>query len=446
MNTDSTPADAETETIEWLERRRVTIEPVTIDALVGVDHALDIVRSVIGRLRHPEGSGSPVPRNLLLSGPPGTGKTLISRVLAGEAGAVPAYDLPTESMTPDQIRAVFAWLQGQPRSVVFLPEIDLCIGLDRASYLGDPESRRGLVALLEALDGLRPVPAYMGPIVVATTNRSYRLDEALKRRLGTEIVFRLPGQSARVELVALLTGQRFGPVDGVLVAALTRGWSQAAITAAVEEAHGRALYERGPGALGSQDELLRAIRRAGRAEEVSDVSPEDRRRTAIHEAGHAVVARVLGLPIGSLRIDEDPRNGRMDYGREEREVTAGDLRLMAIAALGGAAAETVVLGTTGMGGARDVRTATELLLTRIEAGADEAVPPISREPWGTQVPEMLGQLLAERVTTCLGEARTEAETVIRNQCSAVQHIAGELDAKELLAGEDLERVMKEAGL
>ncbi len=187
----------------WLESRRVTIEPVADGDIVGIGHALTHCRSLLGRLQHEEQgarAGAASVRSILLQGPAGSGKTLTARWFAGQLGSVPAYDLPAEQLTPERIRAAFTHLATTPRSIVFLAEID-SIGLNRRD--ADRESRRSLFALLEALDGLAPVPAGNGPVVIATTNRSRcELDQALIRpgRLGTHVVFGLPTTAERIEL------------------------------------------------------------------------------------------------------------------------------------------------------------------------------------------------------------------------------------------------------
>lgn len=167
----------------WLEQHRVELAPVPTSDIVGIGHVLTHCESVVGRLRHEARADSavvlPPVRSMLFIGPPGTGKSLTSRWIVGQLGPVPADDLPTEQLDPEQIRSTFAYLAGQPRSVVFLSEIDM-IGVERRD--SDRGSRARLFALLEALDGLAPVQADRGPVVIATTNRQlFELDRALDR-------------------------------------------------------------------------------------------------------------------------------------------------------------------------------------------------------------------------------------------------------------------------
>ena len=136
---DSHMNDPITDIAAWLESRRVTVEPVDDDALVGIGHAQTHLRSLLGRLRCETVPGvlPPPVRSTLLYGPPGTGKTALSRWFVGQLDDVPAYDLPAEQLTPEVIRAAFAHLATRPRSLVFLAEVD-AIGLDRRE--ADPEA------------------------------------------------------------------------------------------------------------------------------------------------------------------------------------------------------------------------------------------------------------------------------------------------------------------
>ena len=142
----------------WLDSRRVAPNPVQTSEIVGIGHVLTHCESLVGRLldeaRHGAAASLPPVRSMLFVGPPGSGKTLTSRWILGQLGPVPAYDLPTEQLDPQQIRSTFAHLGAQPRSVVFMPEIDV-IGVERRD--SDRQSRARLFALLEALDGLAPV-------------------------------------------------------------------------------------------------------------------------------------------------------------------------------------------------------------------------------------------------------------------------------------------------
>lgn len=202
------------------------------------------------RLQHEEQgtlAGAASIRSILLQGPAGSGKTLTARWFAGQLGSVPAYDLPVEQLTPERIRAAFAHLATSSRSVVFLAEID-AIGLDRRE--ADRESRRSLFALLEALDGLAPVSAGLGPVVIATTNRDRReLDRALIRpgRLGTHVVFGLPAATERAELFRRFAAPWIdgSPISWERLAAMSAQWSPADIRGAVDDALGLALMRDG---------------------------------------------------------------------------------------------------------------------------------------------------------------------------------------------------------
>jgi ATP-dependent Zn protease len=452
------PEPAQSEPVEtWLAARRVEITPTDPSSFVGIGHALTACQAILGRLRHPElaaAAGIETPRGVLLYGPPGTGKTLTARWLAGELGPLAAYDLPIEDIDPPRLRAAFTHLASQPRSVVFLPEID-AVGLDRRS--SESDSRRVLFALLEALDGLRPVAAGGGPLVIATTNRSpSALDPALVRagRLGLHVGFRLPNEAERLQLFRLLAGPRpgVGPrpiaagIDWERCAALTERWTPADIRAALDDAFGLALLRDGPAALISDDDLRIVIARA-RDIDPDDAAPSqaDLERTAVHEAGHVAAARSLGLAVRSVRLALHGREGRTEVGDPELVTTDAEVLDLVVVALAGSAAEAAVLGSSSHGSRDDVQHATRLLMQRMEAGTDGAVAPTSRSAWGEWVPRFVDEAMSRRVLELLDAARDQAEWIVSVERVGIETFTAVLREHQILAGQELESALRAAG-
>lgn len=436
------------ETAAWLESRRVVLEPVP-DVIVGIGHALTHCRSVLGRLQaeangHSIG-GSSV-RSMLFTGPSGTGKTLTARWLGAQLGPIPAYDLPPEQLTAERIREAFRWLATQPRSVVYLPEVD-AIGLDR--HEADTEARRSMFALLEALDGLTPISAGCGPILIATTNRhASELDPAVRRRLGTHILFGLPTTAERRELFrrfaspwaadTAISWDRLAEMSGRMTPADIRG--------VVDDALGLALLRDGQGACLEDADLQEAVRRAGEIQPDDSEPFADVAQVAVHEAGHVAVAIAEGVHVRSVHLGVGRRQARTETGVEGAVLTDFDLRAGVVVSMGGVMAEDVLCGNPTVGAESDVRRATGFVITRIEAGLDPDFPPVSRRAWGGGLaPTATDVLIAPRVMDVLADARQRAREIVVRDRDAIRAFADQLLEAVDLTGDALEEALASVG-
>ncbi|MHB8399405.1 MAG: AAA family ATPase [Candidatus Limnocylindrales bacterium] len=441
-----------TEIVDWLDARRVRIAPIDPASIIGIGHALTACRALLGRLTHAEfaaAAGLATPRGVLLHGPAGTGKTLTARWLAGELGDIEAYDLPPEDLEPARVRSAFGHLAMQPRSVVFLPEID-AVGLDRRT--GDSDSRRTLFALLEGLDGLRPIAPAAGPLVIATTNRGVgALDAALTRagRLGLHIGFRTPNEGERLALLQrFAVGRPIAPdIAWERYAGLTDSWTPADLKAGLDDAFGLALLRDGVAARISEDDLLVVIRRGGEIDPDDDApSVADLDHAAVHEAGHAAVASVLGLAVRSVRLALHGRAGSTEVGPADRAITDEETMRLVVVALAGVAAERIICGSPTHGARDDVKAATALLIRRIEAGVDPDFAPMSRSAWGEWTPRVVDEAMARHIFELLQGARARAAAIVREREASIRALARTIREAHALAGEELIDAIERAGL
>jgi len=440
----------------WLEAHRVALgAAVTEGAIVGIGHVLDEVRSLLGKLAHPDvmaSLGAEPPRGILLHGQPGTGKTLVARLLASSLGPeVPMYELSADELSPARIRGMFDHLaKAHERCVIYLDEIDL-VAL-RRDLLQSDESKRLLVALLAGLDGLR---SSAGPILVASSNRGPGLlDAALTRagRLGVHIAFDLPDLEECAALFRHFLAGRPADADVEIdrLAMNALGLTPAEIRAIVDDATGLALAD-GRSAI-RHDDLRRALKRDGEVlpEEIAADDPVKVMRTAIHEAGHAVVAATLRGGEWIERIQVSEHGGNTLIGRagwSEQLLPADELRDAIVVGYGGIAAEEEVYGSASISATNDVERATTLACLVARAGQLDGAGAIDygtiREFTGIAAPDAAAAI----VTALLATARRKAFEIVRQFHGELHVLAGILAASGgVLSGDALRDALLEADL
>ncbi|EHN12554.1 Cell division protein FtsH [Patulibacter medicamentivorans] len=344
--------------------------------VAGIDEATDELAEVVDFLRHPERYrrlGATVPRGVLLTGPPGTGKTLLARAVAGEA-EVPFFSLSASEFVEmfvgvgaSRVRDLFAQAKSSAPSIVFIDELD-AIGRSRGS--GGPtgsneEREQTLNQILTEMDGFTGTE---GVIILAATNRPEILDPALLRagRFDRRIAVNPPDRVGREKILRVHT--RSVPlderVDLATIAAQTPGMVGADLRTLVNEAAlGAARAER---AAVAPEDFADALERLmlGAARRIV-LSYGDRRRTAYHESGHALlgvlqpgadpVRKVSIIPRGhALGVTfQSPSDDRYGYGEPY-------LRGRITGMLGGRASEQLVLGEITTGAESDLEQATAL--------------------------------------------------------------------------------------
>ena len=349
---------------------------ITFEDVAGIDEVEGELVEIVDFLKQPDKYqrlGGTIPKGVLLIGPPGTGKTLLARAVAGEAG-VPFFSMSGSEFIEmivgvgaSRVRDLFSEAKKAAPAIIFVDELD-AIGRRRGAgnvMGGNDEREQTLNQLLVEMDGFDSRQAV---IVLAATNRADVLDPALLRpgRFDRRVTVQAPDRVGRAAILDVHTrGVPLAPnTDLKEIAAETPGLVGADLRNLVNEAALLAA-RKGRDAVGPDDfaEALEKI--ALGAERRLTLAPEERRRVAYHESGHALcgilqpdgdpVRRVTVIPRGqALGVTlSTPEDDRYNYGEPY-------LRARIVNALGGRAAEQIVYGTVTTGAENDLRQVTDL--------------------------------------------------------------------------------------
>jgi cell division protease FtsH len=366
---------------------------VTFEDVAGVDEAIEELEEIKMFLQQPQkfrAMGAKIPKGVLLYGPPGTGKTLLARAVAGEAG-VPFFAISGSEFVEmfvgvgaSRVRDLFDQAKASAPSIVFIDEID-AVGRHRGAGLGGghDEREQTLNQLLVDLDGF---DVKAGVIVIASTNRPDILDPALLRpgRFDRQIVVDRPDIKGREEILEVhAKGKPYD--DDVNVGTLARqtpGFTGADLANLINES--ALLAARRDKAKIGMPEMEEAIERviAGPERKSRIMSEEERRLTAYHEGGHALVGYALPKldPIHKVTIIPRGRAGGYtmalpleDKHYEKRSELVDQLAY----ALGGRTAEEIVFGDPSTGASNDIEKATSLARKMVmEYGMSDRLGPL----------------------------------------------------------------------
>jgi cell division protease FtsH len=439
-------------------------ETVTFADVAGIDEAKQELTEIVDFLRDPEKYrrlGGRIPRGVLLSGPPGTGKTLLARAVAGEAGA-PFFSMSASEFVEaivgvgaSRVRDLFREAKKESPAIVFIDELD-AVGRARSTaggYGGGSDEReQTLNQILTEMDGFDSSTAV---IVIGATNRIDVLDQALLRpgRFDRRVVVQAPDREGRRLILEVHTRDvPLAPeVDLGRIAATTPGMVGADLANLVNEA--ALLAARLGHAEVGAAEFTRSLEKIilG-AERKIMLTPADRRRTAYHEAGHALVGMLtpgtdpvrkisivprgqsLGVTLSSPDVD------RFNYSRAELE---GRVRMT----LGARAAEEVVFGDQTTGAEGDIAQVTALVRQMVgrwgmseQIGMVAVLPRDGSNPWGELASPRTLELVDEEVRRTVEAAYEDVRALLATERSRLDALAEALLELETLDQIDAYRI------
>ncbi len=370
-------------------------ERVTFADVAGISEARDELKEIIDFLKQPgrfSRLGGRIPKGVLLEGPPGTGKTLLARAIAGEA-SVPFFSIGGSDFVEmfaglgaSRVRQLFTEAKKQAPCLIFIDEIDAIGGRRSVDYRSgsSDEREQTLNALLVEMDGFQTSETI---IVIAATNRSDILDSALLRpgRFDRRITLTLPDIKERVKILQVHAAKTTidRQLDLTLIARGIPGFSGAEIANLVNEAallaarRGKVKIEQADFE-DAQDKIIMGLERRNAV-----ISQEDRRLTAYHEAGHAVVAKLLPETDPLHKITIIPRGQSLGLTQQlpidEHHTYAKSYLLNRIMILlGGRCAEEAVFGRLTTGASNDLHSATRIAHRLVcEFGMSERLGPVA---------------------------------------------------------------------
>ncbi|WP_328735038.1 ATP-dependent zinc metalloprotease FtsH [Streptomyces bobili] len=431
-------------------------ERTTFDDVAGIDEVAGELSDVVDFLKNPDAyrrMGAKMPRGVLLSGPPGTGKTLLARAVAGEAGA-PFFSASASEFIEmivgvgaSRVRELFAEARKVAPSIIFIDEIDT-IGRARgggSAMGGHDEREQTLNQILTEMDGFS---GSEGVIVLAATNRADILDPALTRpgRFDRIVSVSPPDRGGREAILAIHTREiPLAPdVDLAQVARTTPGMTGAELANLANEAALLAV-KRGQQQV-SRSDLSEALEKVQLGAERSLVMPEEeRRRTAYHESGHALLGMLQPGADPVRKITIVPRGRALGVtlstpDADRYAYTEEYLRGRIIGALGGMAAEHVVYDMITTGSENDLEQVTTIVRGMVARwGMSGRVGRMSALPGDAQ--QAYGLSAAPRTLDAIDdEMRRVVDECYEEACRKLRDHRGQLDAlaQALLENETLD--------
>jgi cell division protease FtsH len=446
---------------------------ITFADVAGLDEEKEELSEIVDFLKNPAKFvrlGARIPKGVLLVGPPGTGKTYLSKSVSGEAG-VPFFSISGSDFVEmfvgvgaSRVRDLFDQAKKNAPCIIFIDEID-AVGRRRGAGLGggNDEREQTLNQLLVEMDGFS---GNEGIIIIAATNRPDILDPALMRpgRFDRQVHVGLPDVKAREQILKVHVRKKplSDDVDLEVVAKRTPGFTPADLENAMNEA--ALLTARHNKTLITMDVIEEAITKviAGPEKRSKVISENEKKLTAYHEAGHAVVARLSSNKDPVHMITIIPRGGAggftMYLPQEDRSYASKmEMEENIVRLLGGRVAEKLVLNDISTGASNDIERATKIARAMVTTyGMSDELGPMA---YGTNDDEVfLGRdfnkirnyseevaaKIDKEMRRIIDNAYHKTETLLSENMEKLERVAQALLEKETISGKEFETLFEEA--
>ncbi len=448
-----------------------TKQKVLFKDVAGADEEKEELKEIVEFLKNPEkfaALGAKIPHGVLLMGPPGTGKTLLAKAVAGEAD-VPFFSISGSDFVEmyvgvgaSRVRDLFETARKAPASIIFIDEID-AVGRHRGAGLGGghDEREQTLNQLLVEMDGFG---AHEGIIVMAATNRPDILDPALLRpgRFDRQITVNYPDIKGREEILRVhARGKKFeDEVDFEKIAQTTAGFTGADLQNLLNEAALLAV-RRGKSLIGMEDiedSFNKVI--VGPQKKSMRLSDKEKRNTAYHEAGHAILSYLLPTQDPVHQISIIPAGRALGYTlniptEDKHSVYKQELSEKISMLLGGRAAEVLTFGDFSGGASNDIERATDIARKMVtQLGMSDELGPIRYGQGGGDV--FLGRDFSSRqdysgataakidaeIQKIVTEAYDRAKRLLSENSAKLEFISEYLVAHEIMDGDQFKCAME----
>ncbi|MBQ7935588.1 MAG: ATP-dependent zinc metalloprotease FtsH [Clostridia bacterium] len=446
-------------------------EPKTFEDVAGADEEKEELVEIVDFLKSPRKYlelGARIPKGVLLVGPPGTGKTLLAKAVAGEAG-VPFFSISGSDFVElyvglgaSRVRELFEEAKKNNPCIIFIDEID-AVGRRRGAGLGGghDEREQTLNQLLVEMDGFG---ANAGIIVIAATNRADILDPALLRpgRFDRQVYVGVPDQKGREDILKVhARGKKFEEgVDFTAVAKGTIGFTGADLENLLNEA-ALLTARRSKEAIG-QSEIEESIMKvvAGPEKKSRKVVEKERKLTAYHEAGHAVVAKFLETadPVHEISIVPRGRAGGYTLSLPTEDLSYATKNVMfeqIVSLLGGRVSEKLYLDDISTGASNDIERASAIARQMVtKYGMSDKIGPIIYGNDSDEVflgrdftthrdySEAVASMIDEEIKAIIDAAYTKAEAILTEHEREVRATAEALLEKDHLSGAEFNKIFE----
>ncbi len=433
---------------------------VTFKDVAGLEEEKTELIEIVNFLKEPkkfQDMGAKIPKGILLYGKPGTGKTLIAKAIAGEAG-VPFISMSGSEfiemfagLGASRVRKLFEKAKKVSPCIVFIDEID-AIGSRRTSGSGaETENNQTLNQLLVEMDGFETDETV---IVLAATNRPEMLDKALLRpgRFDRQITIAAPDAKGREEILKIhAKNKKLSPeISLEEIATDTAGFTGAELANVLNESAIIATIKEHKEI--TMDDLEEAVKKVtvGLEKHSRVISDKDKKLTAYHEAGHAVVSKYLPTQADVKEVSIIPRGVAGGYtmyktNEDKYYISKTEMEEKLIALLGGRAAEKIAINDISTGASNDIEVATEVAKDMVtKYGMSDRIGPIDlTQKDRTQINtlgEQIDDVVGVEVKTLIDDAYKKAQEIILEHMDKLHAVAGVLLEKEKITAEEFEQI------